>query len=123
MSNKADLTLTTDNKHVGTPSLHNPEDLLVASLSSCHMLSYLYLCSMEGIVILSYEDHAEGTMVANAQGGGAFSEVVLKPLCLLEDEKMMEHAKELHHKAHEICYIANSVNFPVHCKPEFKVNN
>lgn len=119
MEGKPELELTTDNKHVGNPNLHNPEDLLVTSLSSCHMLSYLYLCSLEGIVILSYEDRAEGRMLEDSEGGGAFREVVLRPLCKLADEKNHTRARELHHEAHRICYIANSVNFPVLCEPEF----
>lgn len=118
---KPDLFLTTDNPAVGDKSKLNPEDLLVSAISSCHMLSYLYVCALEGIVITSYIDNATGIMVELASGGGSFKEVTLNPLFYVADESMVEKAIELHHKAHEICYIANSVNFNVKCNPICKV--
>lgn len=77
------------------------------------MLSYLYVCSLEGVVITSYIDNATGIMIEQASGGGCFKEVTLNPVFYVADESMVEKAIELHHKAHEICYIANSVNFEV----------
>lgn len=121
IAGKPTLHLTTDNAAVGDKSKLNPEDLLVSALSSCHMLSYLYLCSLEGIVVTAYTDNATGTMVEDATGGGSFNEVVLNPICTVADEGMLEKATELHHKAHEICYIANSVNFEVKCNPICKL--
>jgi organic hydroperoxide reductase OsmC/OhrA len=118
---KPDLFLTTDNAAVGDKSKLNPEDLLVSAISSCHMLSYLYTCAMEGIVITSYTDHATGIMIENTSGGGSFKEVTLNPICYVADERMVAKAIELHHKAHEICYIANSMNFEVMCNPTCKV--
>lgn len=118
---KPNLFLTTDNPAVGDKSKLNPEDLLVSAISSCHMLSYLYVCALEGIVITSYIDNATGIMVELASGGGSFKEVTLNPLFYVADESMVEKAIELHHKAHEICYIANSVNFDVKCNPICKV--
>jgi organic hydroperoxide reductase OsmC/OhrA len=100
----------------------NPEDLLVTAISSCHMLSYLYLCSLEGIVITAYIDNASGIMIEEADGSGKFKEVTLKPNFNVAEESMVERAIELHHKAHEICYIANSVNFEVKCLPTCKVD-
>jgi organic hydroperoxide reductase OsmC/OhrA len=114
---KPELFLTTDNPAVGDKSKLNPEDLLVSAISSCHMLSYLYLCSLEGIVVTAYTDNASGTMIENATGGGSFKEVTLNPIFYVSDESMVEKAIELHHKAHEICYIANSVNFDVKFSP------
>ena len=114
---KPDLFLTTDNPAVGDKSKLNPEDLLVSALSSCHMLSYLYLCSMEGVIITSYLDNATGIMIENESGGGKFKEVTLNPIVSVTEESMVEKAIVLHHKAHEICYIANSVNFEVKCNP------
>ena len=119
---KPDLHLTTDNVAVGDKSKLNPEDLLVSAISSCHMLSYLYVCSLEGIVITSYTDNAIGIMIENANGGGSFKEVVLNPICIVAEESMINKAIELHHKAHEICYIANSVNFEVKCNPICRIN-
>lgn len=118
---KPDLFLTTDNPAVGDKSKLNPEDLLVSAISSCHMLSYLYVCALEGIEITSYIDNATGIMVELASGGGSFKEVTLNPLFYVADESIVEKAIELHHKAHEICYIANSVNFDVKCNPICKV--
>lgn len=118
---KPELFLTTDNPAVGDKSKLNPEDLLVTAISSCHMLSYLYACAMEGVVITSYIDNATGVMIEKATGGGSFKEVTLNPMFYVTDESMVEKAIELHHKAHEICYIANSVNFEVKCNPICKV--
>jgi organic hydroperoxide reductase OsmC/OhrA len=118
---KPELFLTTDNPAVGDKSKLNPEDLLVSAISSCHMLSYLYVCAMEGIVITAYTDNATGTMIEKKSGEGSFKEVSLNPICCVADESMVEKAIELHHKAHEICYIANSVNFEVKCNPICKV--
>ncbi len=118
---KPQLFLTTDNAAVGDKSKLNPEDLLVSALSSCHMLSYLYICAMEGIVITAYSDNATGIMIENKNGGGSFKEVRLNPNFYVADESMVEKAIELHHKAHEICYIANSVNFDVTCHPTCNV--
>lgn len=118
---KPALNLTTDNALVGDKTKLNPEDLLVSAISSCHMLSYLYLCALHGIVIHSYTDEAQGTMIEKENGGGSFSEVTLHPSFTVESESMVEQAMALHHQAHEICYIANSVNFPILCTPRCHV--
>ena len=76
---------------------------------------------MEGVVITSYIDNTSGIMIEQASGGGSFKEVTLNPLFSVADESMVAKAIELHHKAHEICYIANSVNFEVKCNPTCKV--
>lgn len=128
ITGKPDLLLTTDNPSVGDQSKLNPEDLLVAAISSCHMLSYLYLCAMDGIVVISYTDKTTGIMIELLSGGGSFKEVQLNPKVLVADKSMVAKAIELHHKAHEICYIANSVNFEVRCAPivielKKKINN
>ena len=85
------------------------------------MLSYLYVCSLEGIIITSYIDNATGIMIEQTSGGGSFKEVTLNPTFYVADESMVEKAIDLHHKAHEICYIANSVNFEVKCNPICKI--
>ena len=118
---KPELHLTTDNAAVGDKSKLNPEDLLVSAISSCHMLSYLYVCAMEGIIVTEYKDYATGIMIENASGGGSFKEVCLNPEIVVAEKSMIEKAIELHHKAHEICYIANSVNFEVKCNPICRV--
>lgn len=96
----------------GDPARYNPEDLLVASLSSCHMLWYLHLCSRDGIAVTAYADTATGTMVETADGGGHFAQVTLRPAVTIAKGDP-DHARDLHHEAHRLCFIANSVNFPV----------
>ncbi len=110
---------SSDPAFLGEKSRWNPEDLLVASTSACHKLWYLHLCAEAGIIVQAYVDQAEGTMLED--GKGRFTCIVLKPLVTLVSEKDIAQATELHHKAHEACYIANSLNFPVHCEPTFKV--
>jgi organic hydroperoxide reductase OsmC/OhrA len=98
---------------------YNPEDLLVASLSSCHMLWYLHLCSQNGIVVTRYVDDAEGTMIEDAAIGGKFERAVLRPrVTISKGDK--QKAEALHHEAHRLCFIANSVNFPVDCEPRIE---
>lgn len=105
----------------GDPSRYNPEDLLVASLSACHMLWYLHLCAAAGIVVIAYRDRAEGTMAESKDGGGQFTSVTLKPEIVVKPGADLDKAHALHHEAHEKCFIARSVNFPVDCTPEIRV--
>ena len=113
IDNKPALHLTTDNAAVGDKNKLNPEDLLLAAIASCHMLSYLYVCSLAGVVVTAYKDHAHGIMVENDAEGGHFTSVTLEPIVTVVDKTMLEKALALHHQAHQICYIANSVNFEI----------
>ncbi len=97
----------------GDASRYNPEDLLVASLSACHMLWFLHLCAQEGIVVTNYSDAATGTMVEQADGGGEFTRVTLHPRAVIADPARIAEAAEMHAKAHHLCFIARSMNFPV----------
>jgi organic hydroperoxide reductase OsmC/OhrA len=99
----------------GDPARYNPEELLVSALSSCHMLWYLHLCADAGIVVVSYEDRAVGTMQESSAGEGRFAGVTLRPHVRVTSS--VEKAEALHQRAHELCYIANSVNFPVDHRP------
>jgi organic hydroperoxide reductase OsmC/OhrA len=99
----------------GDPTRYNPEELFVAALSSCHMLWYLHLCADSGIVVISYEDNAEGTMIETAEGG-RFTNVTLHPTVKVTHSA--DRAQALHKVAHERCFLANSVNFPVEHRPE-----
>lgn len=101
----------------GEAARYNPEELLVASLSGCHLLWYLHLCSGAGIVVTNYRDEAKGTMVTNNDGGGRFTEVILRPQVSISRDSDPNKAIELHKKAHELCFIASSVNFPVRVEP------
>jgi len=105
----------------GDRTRYNPEELLVASISSCHMLWYLHLCSAEGILVQSYEDIAEGVMTERPDGGGAFVEVLLAPEITLSPGANLDRARSLHAEAHRKCFIANSVNFPIRHEPVFHV--
>lgn len=111
---KPDLKGSADPAFLGDPSLHNPEDLLVASLSACHMLWYLHLCSADGIVVTGYEDDASGTMQQEPDGGAQFTSVVLKPKVTIKAGGDADKAERLHERADELCFIARSVNFPIH---------
>ena len=97
----------------GDPSLYNPEDLLLSSLVSCHMMSYLYVCSQNGIEVLEYSDNAEATLEVAPDGSGRFVEVRLYPKVKISNTDQIELALDLHHKANQLCFIANSCNFPV----------
>lgn len=116
LTDKTEILGSSDPAFRGDRTKHNPEDLLLASLSSCHLLWYLHLCAEAGVIVLDYEDNAKGIMLETANGGGRFTEVTLQPSVRVSDEKMIEKANELHKKANELCFIANSVNFPVHHK-------
>ena len=102
----------------GDPARCNPEELLVASISACHKLWYLHLCAVSGVVVLEYVDHAEGFMEENEEGSGQFRLVVLKPEVKVSRGSDIQKAAELHAKAHEMCFIASSVNFPVEHEPK-----
>lgn len=113
VDNKPDLFGTADPMFRGDKTKYNPEEMLVCALSSCHMLSYLHLCATHGIVVTDYEDNAVGTMCEDAERGGFFTDVTLKISMKITDMSKNELAVELHHQANKLCFIANSVNFPV----------
>ncbi|MFT3695743.1 MAG: OsmC family protein [Kofleriaceae bacterium] len=110
---KAAVIGSADPSFRGNKQLTNPEELLVMSLSSCHMLSYLALCALRKIRVLAYHDTATGRMVAD-KDGGKFEEVTLHPHVVIHEGDDLEAARALHEPAHASCYIASSVNFPVH---------
>ena len=115
---KPPLPGSSDPHFRGDASRYNPEELLVASLSSCHMLWYLHLCADAGLVITEYTDAASGTMIETAEGGH-FEEVTLRPRAVLKPGADVERARKLHEDAHHKCFISNSVNFPVRVEPLF----
>jgi organic hydroperoxide reductase OsmC/OhrA len=100
----------------GDPARWNPEQLLVAALSQCHMLQYLHQCADAEVVVTGYVDHAHGTMAETGEGG-RFTEVVLRPHVSVASPAMVDIAMALHAAAHRACFIASSVNFPVHHEP------
>ena len=98
----------------GDAERYNPEDLMVAAVSSCHMLWYLHLCSANGIILTAYRDDVEGTMDMNPDGSGQFSSITLHPKVTITDPALADKALALHGEAHKMCFIARSVNFPIH---------
>ena len=116
IAGKAVLEASSDPAFRGDAARHNPEDLLVASLSSCHMLWYLHLAVVKKIGVLAYEDRAYGIM-AETPRPGRFVEVVLRPVVTIARGGDTALAAKLHERAHAECFVANSVNFPVRHEP------
>lgn len=112
------LEASADTPFRGDPAKWNPEELLLGALSECHLLSYLYACVKVGVVVVGYEDDASGTLVEDGKGGGAFTDVLLRPRVVVAEASMIEPALAAHRQAREWCFIANSVNFPVRHEPE-----
>jgi len=110
---KPDLLASSDPAFRGDPKRWNPEELLLASLASCHMLWYLHLCSVNQILVLEYSDQPKGLLVMEASGAGSFKEATLNPKIVISDSMRIADAEKLHHEAHLKCFIAKSINFPV----------
>jgi len=119
---KPDLAGSSDPAFRGDATRHNPEDMLVAALSACHMLSYLHMATVAGVVVVAYDDSAEGTMATEGDGGH-FTEVVLRPVVTIRADSDPGKALAAHEAAHHACFIANSVNFPVRCEPRIVISS
>ncbi|MBA8816513.1 organic hydroperoxide reductase OsmC/OhrA [Microbacterium halimionae] len=119
---KSDVFASADVPFRGDGSRWNPEDLLIASLVECHLLSYLHACVEVGVVVTAYSDEATATMREHGKASGAFVEVLLHPVVTVSDESMVDAALAAHATAHERCFIANSVNFPVRHEPKIVVS-
>lgn len=120
---KPALMCSSEPSFLGDRSRYNPEELLVASLSACHMLWYLHLAADNGIVVVDYRDEATGTMVETPDGAGKFTEVTLHPMVTARAPVDEQLAARLHDRAHDLCYIASSVAFPVGCEPKLVVTS
>lgn len=107
----------------GDPSRYNPEELLVAALAQCHMLWFLHLAASAGVVVTGYTDRPEGTMVEHPDGAGEFTEVLLRPEVTVAEPAMVAAIERLHERAHELCFIARSVSFPVRHEPRTTVRS
>jgi organic hydroperoxide reductase OsmC/OhrA len=114
---KQNLQCSSDPGFRGDKTRQNPEELLVASISGCHMLWYLHLCAVNGVVVENYVDEAIGEMQENKDGSGQFVHITLHPKVTVKDATMIERANMLHGQANQMCFIARSVKFPVHHKP------
>ncbi len=116
-TDKVALQCSADPVYLGDPQKYNPEELLVASVASCHMLWYLHLCSVNKIIVIEYLDNATGIMEESKNGSGRFTEVTLNPTVKITDESMIEKANKLHEEANRMCFIANSCNFKIGHNP------
>ncbi|WP_438962379.1 OsmC family protein [Nonlabens sp.] len=116
INGKNDLLVSAAREFKGEPHNYNPEDLLLSALSSCHMMSYFYVCQQNGVEIERYIDNTTGILELKSDSSGAFQKVTLNPIVFLKDTSKNELALSLHKKAHELCFIANSVSFPIEIK-------
>jgi len=107
------ILCSSDPSFRGDRSKYNPEEMFLASLSSCHMLWFLHFCSDAGVIVQEYSDSATGTMLESDDGNGRFKEVVLHPNVKVSENWMLEKINSLHDNAHHFCFISNSCNFPV----------
>lgn len=115
---KPQIPGSSDPSFRGDPSRYNPEELLVASLSACHMLWYLHLCSANKVTVVEYQDAASGVMEEAEDGSGRFVQVLLRPAVKISAGDDQAKALALHAEAHHLCFIARSVNFPVEIEPK-----
>jgi organic hydroperoxide reductase OsmC/OhrA len=120
VAGKPDLAGTADPMFRGEADRHNPEDLFLAAISACHMLTYLALCARRGIRVTAYEDDAHGRMALHANGGGAFEEVTLRPTVSIANAEYAPLALQLHASAHELCFIAASCRVPIRHEPTIR---
>jgi organic hydroperoxide reductase OsmC/OhrA len=120
LAGKPDFFGSADPAFLGDPTMYNPEDLLLLALASCHMLSYLALCAKHRILVVEYADQARGKMTTEGTGG-RFQEVTLRPQVTVAPGTDLDKARALHTEANRGCFIAQSVNFPVHHAPTLTV--
>jgi organic hydroperoxide reductase OsmC/OhrA len=119
--NKPEIQASSDPAFRGDSSVYNPEELLVASLSGCHMLWFLHLCAKDGIVVVDYTDNPTGVLTEEGAAGGRISAVTLNPIVTITDANSLRKLNDLHKQANQLCFIANSVNFKVNHNPIGKV--
>jgi organic hydroperoxide reductase OsmC/OhrA len=110
---KSTIPASSDPSFRGDPARWNPEELLLASISSCHQLWYLHLCAVNGVVVTAYSDEAQAVMVEDETGGGRFESATLRPRVTIAAGCDPEKALALHHEANAKCFVANSLNFQV----------
>ena len=120
VAGKPSLFLSAAPEYRGDASRHNPEDLLVLSLATCHALAYLSLCAKCRLEVKSYEDHPLGELKKH-DGAIRFTKVTLRPRVVFAPGADLARAEALHADARRFCFIANSVAFPVEHVPELSV--
>ncbi len=123
VGSKTIIKASSDPAFRGDPERHNPEELFLSSLSSCHMLWFLHLCTVEGVIVVDYQDETTGVMEEYANGSGQFTEVMLNPIVTVQEERMVSKVDSIHSKANKMCFIANSCNFPVKHSSTVKIQD
>lgn len=118
---KPEIAGSSDPSFMGDSSKYNPEELFLASLSACHMLWYLHLCSNHHITVVYYSDEAEATLIEEKDGSGKFDSVTLHPVVTITQSKQIDTARAIHNEANRMCFIANSCAVSVLHKPIIKV--
>ncbi|MFB9054551.1 OsmC family protein [Formosa undariae] len=118
LENGKEIQVSAAKPFKGDATKYNPEELLMAALSSCHFMSYIYVCEQANISILKYEDTVEGFLKLNDDGSGAFTKIILNPKVTVKTIDQIELAESLHQKAGSLCFIANSCAFDIEYKPE-----
>ncbi|UIR54999.1 OsmC family protein [Sphingobacterium sp. SRCM116780] len=113
LPSKATILGSSDPAFLGDPTRHNPEDLFLSAVSSCHMLWYLHFCAVSGILVERYEDQPIGILTEEKSGAGQFTKITLHPTVWIRGSEHVTLAKELHAKANSFCFIAKSINIPV----------
>ncbi|HEY1529330.1 MAG TPA: OsmC family protein [Galbitalea sp.] len=121
-SGKPDIAGSADRAFRGNTERWNPEELLLAALSQCHLLSYLHVAASNGIVVVEYTDSVSGLMEQTADGGGHFVSATLRPVVTISTGNP-ELAQSLHEEASAKCFIAASVNFPVNHEPTVRISS
>lgn len=118
---KEPIEASADRVFHGDADRWNPEEMLVAALAQCHMLSYFHAAVKAGVVVTAYTDAPVGTMTEDGHDGGAFTDVLLRPVVTIAAGSSPEAAEEAHVLANRLCFIANSVSFPVRHEPTIVV--
>ena len=122
IKNKDILTISAAKEFKGDKTKHNPEDLFLSALSSCHMMSYMYLCDKNNITLLNYTDETSGVLVVNSDGSGEFISIVLHPIVTILEKNKIDLAIRLHKEANRLCFIANSCSVPIDLKPQIQIS-
>src|SRR5690606_36510950 len=118
IESKSDILGSSDPAFRGDKTKHNPEELFVSSLSTCHMLWYLHLCAQWGVEVTETVDNAIGVKEEDSTGSGRYVKVTLQPMVTVTEASMISEANKMHKRTNELCFIANAVNFPVGHKPK-----
>lgn len=120
---KPDLHVSAAKVFKGNPALHNPEDLVLSSVTSCHMMSYLYVCEQNGIEVVSYSDESEAILEVFDDGSGRITKINLCPKVTIKNKDKKVLALSLHKMANQLCFIANSCNFSIEHFPTCEIAN